>query len=88
LQTTDGGADQLLLVDLLQRRQHGHALHHQHVRVLGGGLPDDPDLLDHVGDVELAVHRFLRPVRVDEPGRGARGLGHHRQAAAAQRPGA
>ena len=54
---------------------HRHALDHQRVRPVRGGPPDDADLLDDVGDAELAVDRLLGGVGVDEPGRGAGGLG-------------
>ncbi len=85
-QHADGGMDQLLLVDLLKCRHHRHALDHQGVRPVGRRAPDDADLFHDIGDAEFAVHRLLGGIRVDEPGRGAGGLGDGGQTAAAQRP--
>ena len=81
----DRGPDQLAFVDLLKVGQHGHALDDQRVGVIRGGAPDDPDLLDDVGQSELPVDRLLQAVRRDEPGRRTGGLRHGYQAAAAQR---
>ena len=55
----DRGLDQLALVDLLQGGHDRHALDDQRVRAVRGGAADDADLLDDVGDPELAVDRLL-----------------------------